>query len=274
MTALSRRRRVASLLLTVLVAGLLLLPEACTTTPTGRRQLILVSASDMNRLGDQAFTKIKQQTPVSRDPTVNRFVQCVAGAITALTPTSYPWTVTVFKSSEVNAFALPGGRIGVYTGLLRYARTQDELAAVIGHEVGHVLSRHMDARVSAETLTGLGLAALDKAISASGSTHEKVMSALGLGAQVGVLLPFSRAQESEADLIGLTLMAEAGFDPHAAVQLWRSMATAGSAPPELLSTHPSSATRIQAMQAHMDQAVSEYRAAQRQGKHPRCGSAP
>lgn len=247
---------------------------ACVTTPTGRRELVLVSADQMNQMGAQAFAQVRKQTPVSHDAAANAFVQCVGKHITALTPLQQPWQITVFQSKEANAFALPGGHIGVYTGLLKYARTQGELAAVIGHEVGHVLARHMDARVSAEILTGLGMQAADQAIGGSGAAHQQMMSALGLGAQVGVLLPYSRSQESEADLIGLTLMAEAGFDPNSAIQLWKNMASAGSTPPVFLSDHPSGTTRIQDLRDHMPQALSEYRKAQAAGKNPQCGSAP
>lgn len=242
----------------------------CVTTPTGRHELVLVSASAMNRMGDQAFTQVKQQTPVSKDASINRFVHCVAQHITALTPMSYHWQVTVFQSKQVNAFAMPGGNIGVYTGILQYARNQAELAAVIGHEVGHVLSRHADARVSTQLVTNMGLQAADAAIGGSGTSHQLIMSALGVGTQVGILLPYSRAQESEADLIGLTLMAEAGFDPRESVQLWKNMAQAGQQPPAFLSDHPSGSTRIADLQDHMSQALAAYQKARAAGKNPAC----
>jgi len=255
-------------------AALCLLAAGCTTSPTGRRQIILVSAPEMNRLGDQAFAQLRQKTPVSRNARATRFVECVARHVTAAAKAGYRWQVTLFQSPEANAFALPGGKIGVYTGLLKYARTQGELAAVIGHEVGHVVARHMDARVSAEMLTGLGLQAVDKAIGGAVTTHDQVMSALGLGAQVGVLLPYSRSQENEADIIGLDYMALAGFDPRDAVTLWRNMAKAGSEPPVFLSDHPSGASRIRDLESHMPQALDEYRRARATGRKPDCGTAP
>jgi len=137
-----------------------------------------------------------------------------------------------------------------------------------------VIARHMDARVSTEMLAGVGLQVLDTAIGGSGQAHQQVMSALGLGAQVGVLLPFNRAQESEADIIGLDLMSEAGFDPRESVRLWQNMASAGSQPPAFLSDHPSGATRIEHLRDHMPQALEQYRRARASGKNPQCGSAP
>jgi len=231
---------------------------------------MLVSPGEMNQMGDQAFQQIKQKTPVSKNASINRYVHCVAQHITALTPMSYHWQVTVFQSKQVNAFALPGGNIGVYTGLLGYARNQGELAAVIGHEVGHVLARHADARVSTQMVTNIGLQAADAFIGGSSSTHGLMMSALGVGAQVGVLLPYSRAQESEADLIGLTLMAEAGFDPRTSIQLWKNMAQAGQQPPAFLSGHPSGSTRINDLQSHLPQALKAYQKARAAGKNPDC----
>ncbi|HEX5314244.1 MAG TPA: M48 family metallopeptidase [Gammaproteobacteria bacterium] len=256
-----------------IVAACVLL-AGCVTTPTGRSELVLVPADQMARMGDQAFAQARKETPVSHDAAATRFVQCVAKNITALAPMSYSWQVTLFQSKEANAFALPGGHIGVYTGLLKYARTQDELAAVIGHEVGHVLARHADARVSTQLLAGIGLQAADAAIGGSGPTHQAIMSALGIGTQVGVMLPYSRSQESEADLIGLNLMSEAGFDPEASIQLWHNMQSIGGEPPAFLSDHPSTSDRIANLQAHMPQALSQYRQAKAKGRNPQCGSAP
>ncbi len=257
----------------IALAGCALI-AGCVTTPTGRSELILVSADQMTQMGDQAFTQVKKETPVSHNAAARRFVQCVANDITALTQMQYHWEVTLFQSKEANAFALPGGHIGVYTGLLKYARTQSELAAVIGHEVGHVLARHADARVSTQLLTGVSLQVADAAIGGSDTTHQAIMSALGVGTQVFVTLPYSRSQESEADLIGLNLMSEAGFDPQASVQLWHNMSSAGSAPPAFLSDHPSNSTRIGDLQTHMPQAMKQYKQARAAGKKPACGSAP
>ncbi|MDN5864470.1 MAG: M48 family metallopeptidase, partial [Gammaproteobacteria bacterium] len=211
--------------------GLLAL-GGCAATPT------LYSHQQMVQLGAQAYSRIKQQTPASHNAALNSYVQCVVSHLAAQTPRK-DWDVTVFKSEEANAFALPGGKIGIYTGILKYANTQAELAAVVGHEMGHVLANHINERMSRATITQLGLQAVGAAIGGSGSEHQTVMALLGVGAKVGLMLPFSREQESQADLIGLRLMAKAGFDPRAAIQLWKDMSQAGGGrPPEFLSTPP------------------------------------
>jgi predicted Zn-dependent protease len=175
---------------------------------------------------------------------------------------SRDWEVRVFDDKTVNAFALPGGKIGVYKGLLGVAKTPDQLAAVMGHEVGHVLAHHGNERVSQSFAVSQTLALLEQWMAANNTAHrEKAMGLLGLGSQVGVLLPFSRLHESEADEIGLQLMAKAGFDPRQSVKLWQNMSKAGGkAPPEFLSTHPAHETRIERLQASMAAAMKHYRA--------------
>lgn len=246
------------------VFGLLVL-GGCATPPT------LYSSQQMAQLGVQAYSKIKQHTPASHNTALNRYVQCVVSHLAAQTPRKN-WEVTVFKSDQVNAFALPGGKIGVYTGILKYANTQAELAAVIGHEMGHVLAEHINKRMSRATITQLGLRAIGAAIGGNGAEHQKAMAWLGLGAHYGVILPFSREQESQADLIGMKLMAQAGFDPAAAVQLWKDMSQAGGGrPPEFLSTHPAPAHRIADLKAQLPRAMTAFRAARAAGRHPKCG---
>lgn len=247
---------------------------ACATSPTGRSQLKLFGADKMSALGDQSYAELKKKTPADSNSADNRFVMCVADAITAVPGVAQaadgPWQVTVFKSDQVNAFALPGGNIGVYSGLLSVAKNDNQLAAVIGHEVGHVLANHGNERMSQKFATQGGLSVLSAFLGgAGGGGGQAVMSALGVGAQVGILLPFSRAQESEADLIGLELMARAGFDPRESVKLWQNMSQAsnGKKPNEFLSTHPSNHNRIEALQAHMGKAMQLYEAAP---NHPQC----
>lgn len=239
----------------------------CATSPTGRNQLTFFGNERMAAMGEQSFAQIKKETPIDTSTADNRFVECVANAITSVpgldeASDTGQWDVVTFKSDQVNAFALPGGHIGVYSGLLDVARTGDQLAAVIGHEVGHVIADHPNERMSQQYATQGGLTALSAFLGGSGGAgSQAIMSALGVGAQVGILLPFSRAQESEADTIGLELMARAGFDPRAAVQLWQNMSQAsdGQKPSEFMSTHPSNEHRIQALQSHMDQALAIYR---------------
>ncbi|WP_341503338.1 M48 family metallopeptidase [Gallaecimonas sp. GXIMD4217] len=237
----------------------------CAQSPTGRDQILLLDNSQVAQMGARSFEELKQKEKISTDRRQNAYVQCVAGAITRVLPREQQgsWEVVLFESKSVNAFALPGKKIGVYTGLLQVAENQDQLAAVIGHEVGHVLANHSNERLSQNQLTQVGMALGDAALGMAGVQNRDLwMAGLGVGAQVGVLLPFSRTHESEADAIGLELMAKAGFDPNASVALWRNMARQGSgAPVEFLSTHPSPGTRIGKLQAGIPKVLPSYRAA-------------
>ncbi|OEF27612.1 M48 family metallopeptidase [Vibrio rumoiensis] len=224
---------------------------ACSSSPTGRSQVILFSDSEMSQLGAQSFEQLKQTEKVSTNVKINTYVTCVADAITQQVPKQASfdsWEVVVFDSPQVNAFALPGGKIGVYTGLLNVATNQDQLATVLGHEVAHVLANHGNERMSRSQITNTGLQISDVALSTTGygEYRDLAMGALGLGVQYGITLPYGRTQETEADIMGIDLMAKAGFDPNQSIQLWKNMAktSGGNQPPELLSTHPSHGTRI------------------------------
>lgn len=255
------------------VLVMLVITAGCNTSPTGRSRLLIMSDSEMQTMGVAAYSDIKSTTPASRNVAENRYVQCVASAITAVLADPQGWEVTVFDDSSVNAFALPGGKIGVYTGLLEVAVNQDQLAAVLGHEVGHVLAQHGNERVSLEfaSQTGQQLAAI--ALGDGSENTGLLLAAMGLGVQYGVRLPFSRSHESEADVMGLVFMARAGFDPRQNVQLWKNMAANSQGqPPELLSTHPAHQTRIEGLQAGMPGAMTLYREAQAQGRTPGCQS--
>ena len=257
-----------------LLPGLLVvLLMACGVSPTGRQQFTMLSPQELNTMGNTAFQQLQQKQPVETNPPINAYVQCVAEAIVAQLPGEQgDWEVVVFRDDAANAFALPGGNIGVHTGLLKVARNQDQLAAVIGHEIGHVLADHSNERMSQELLVQGGLTLADALAGGSGTaTQQALMTALGLGAQVGILLPYSRVHESEADVIGLDLMARAGFDPRQSIELWQNMAGAGNGqPPEFLSTHPAHGTRIRDLEANMGQALQTYEAARAQGRRPRC----
>jgi predicted Zn-dependent protease len=259
----------------VALAPLLLLAAiACATSPLGRSQLMLFSDTEMAAMGVAAYDQLKSELPESTNEAQIRYVRCVADAITAeLAPEQGPgqWEVTLFEDPTANAFALPGGKIGVHTGLLAVATNQDQLAAVIGHEVAHVLAGHANERVSTQFATQTGMQIAQTLAGGMGPAEQQLMALLGVGAQVGVLLPFSRAQEKEADLLGLDLMAPAGFDPRASVSLWENMsASGGEQPPELLSTHPANASRIYALRGRIPQVMPAYEKAVAAGKRPRC----
>ncbi len=236
-------------ILTLMAVGVALGLSGCASTqsPTGRGQTLLYSAEQMQQMGDASFEEMKKQQKLSSDTKLTQYVNCVANRVTAVLPDqSQKWDVVLFDSEQVNAFALPGGHIGVYTGLLKVANTPDQLATVLGHEVAHVLAQHGNEQVSRSQMTGVGMQIANAALGVSGvANRDLYMSALGLGAQVGVILPFGRAQETEADVMGLELMAKAGFDPAQSVTLWQNMAKAGGGQGlELLSTHPSDVNRI------------------------------
>ncbi|WP_330960114.1 M48 family metallopeptidase [Photobacterium sp. 53610] len=243
-----------SLRLTSMLASALFI-SACSNSPTGRQQVLLFSEQDMSQLGVQSFEQMKDKEKISTDPKINSYVQCVTRALTAQLgsqPNRPGWEVVVFDSDQINAFALPGGKIGVYTGLLGVATNQDQLAAVIGHEIGHVLAKHSNERLSRTQLANLGLQLSSVALGGT-EYQEMAMAGLGLGVQYGILMPYGRAQESESDIIGLRMMSQAGFDPNQSIALWQNMnkASGGSQPPEILSTHPSHATRIDDLKAEI-----------------------
>lgn len=263
----------------MLVLGLLGALSACATSPTGRHQLRLVSPEQAAQAGNQSFAQIKKQTPVDTDVADNRYAACIVRALAGATGNPNGggnWDVTVFRQDKtVNAFALPGGHVSVYTGIFRVAKTPGELAAVLGHEMGHVQAAHGAERMSDQMATQgvLDVAAVIAGIDPGTDSGKAALSAMGAGAQVGVLLPFNRAQESEADELGLRYMSAAGFDPREALELWRNMMSANlGAPPEVLSDHPSDKNRLDDLQGKLPGTLRLYQAALAQGKHPNCAA--
>jgi predicted Zn-dependent protease len=257
------------------LAPLLLAAAACTTTPFGRTQLTLVSESHLESQASALYEAMRTQQPISHDDSKRSLVLCVANALTAVLPPGSPrrWEVTLFEDDSANAFALPGAKIGVNTGLLQVAQNQDQLAAVVGHEVAHVLERHANARASNRLAAEFAVGVSTVAIGGTASTAEQqaLAQVLGLGAQFGALLPFSRSHESVADKFGLDIMADAGFDPRESVQLWRNMAAASHGQPlEWISTHPSHQTRIADLRERMPRAIERSRRAQEAGRRPHC----
>lgn len=247
-----------------LILSALALVVGCAETPAGRSQLILVPENIMDEMGGEAFSRMKSSRPLASDARTNEFVSCVSRHLIEATRRRYPelpmperWEVVVFEDASANAFALPGGRIGVHTGLLDVAETDDQLAAVIGHEIAHVLASHGNERLTQQ----LGINAVLLLVGLFTDVEsELLLQALGIGAHLGVTLPFSRAHESEADLMGLEIMASAGFRPEESAELWRNMAKAASGqPPEFLSTHPGHDTRIEELERHIPKARDHYR---------------
>ena len=260
----------------LVVAGLgLTVVSGCETNPyTGRSQLLMTSVSQEMQLGAQAYAQVKNDPKLrqSQDPREVEPVKRVAARIIASAKRSkyaemaqqFQWEVIVIKDNKtMNAFALPGGKIAVYTGIFPVARTEAGLAAVLGHEVVHALARHGAERMSQWQLAN---AALQVAGAAGdrGMISQAAMAALGAGVQVGVLLPFSRKHESEADYIGILLAADAGYDPRESVSLWERMGqlSRGGGPSEFLSTHPSHETRIDQLKKWMPEAMGIYESRQ------------
>jgi predicted Zn-dependent protease len=237
----------------------------CETVPyTGRRQIQLVSPGEEAQMGVQSFKEIVGKATLSTDAQANAMVQRVGSRIAAVTDLGYQWEFRVIQDDkQVNAFALPGGKVAVYTGMLPVTRDEAGLAAVLGHEIGHVLARHGGERLSQQMGVQTATQVLAGMASSNPATVQLVSAALGAGASVGVLLPWGRAQESEADHLGLILMAKAGYDPRASLELWKRMAEAskGQRPPEFLSTHPAEATRIQQIEGWLPEALTYYRPA-------------
>ena len=244
----------------VLFSGALAVLTGCYTVPvTGRSSFMLVGSEEEQTLGLQAFTDVKKETPVSRDTTANARVQRVGQAIARVS--DYPewqWEFIVFDDTNtINAWCLPGGKVGVYTGLLPYARTDGELATVMAHEIAHAVARHGAERMSQQMVVETGSAIVAGTVSEQNVEVAKV--AYGVGSQLFVMLPYSRKHEFEADRIGLIYMARAGYDPREALTFWQRFAELSKgAPPEWLSTHPADTKRVEQIKQLLPEAEAEY----------------
>ena len=252
-----------------------LVAAACSSSPTGRSQVILKSEQDLAVEASRQFAEMKANMPLETDRAKIDYIHCVAQAVVLQLPPEYrdmEWEMAIFQADAVNAFAMPGGKIGVMTGILKAAQNQHQLAAVLGHEVAHVTARHANERASRGSFSNVGVqvAAVLLGGGNQGATYT-AYEALNAGAALGIMLPFSRSQESEADVIGLEYMAKAGFDPRESVPLWQNMdAEADEAPAEFLSTHPSSETRIDQLVAEFGSALKYYNEAKAAGRNPNC----
>jgi predicted Zn-dependent protease len=257
----------------VLLMSVIPVSVGCDETPTGRKQLALLPDAQLAAYGAKTFADLKRTQPMVTDPAINRYVQCMAQSIiNALPEDRGSWEVVVFQNPSPNAFALPGNKIGVHSGMLKVAGSQGQLAAVVAHEVGHLLADHANERLTQQLAVQGGMALVDLFSGDPGTLKYQILrKALGLGADVGILLPFSRTHEKEADAIGLDLMARAGFDPRESIELWENMAAASKGQPvEFLSTHPSHDTRSEELEERMGPALKTYEAAQSRGIRPNC----
>ena len=238
----------------------------CTTVPeTGRHQINFMTPGDEMKLGFSEFDKMKKDVPISKDPAANALLQKVGKRIAAVAALpNAQWEFVVFDSKEANAFCLPGGKVGVYTGILPITKDEAGLATVIGHEVAHAVARHGGERIS-EAMGLQLLGAVADAATTESKYHNLAVTGYGLGSQLGVALPHSRLQESEADHIGLLYMARAGYDPEASVAFWQRFAefnkSQGGATPWFLRTHPLDEKRVQQLQGWMPEAKAQFKPA-------------
>jgi predicted Zn-dependent protease len=249
----------------ILGAILALLFIGCSKAPiTGRSQFIMVSPQQELALGYQSAKQVLEKEKVSTDPQKNAMVKRIGERIAKVTgQSSYKWEFFVIDNNkEANAFCLPGGKVFVYTGIFKYANNDDELAAVMGHEIGHALARHGAERMSAGQLQQMGGQVLGAVMQGRGNPKNTamVMQAFGIGSQLGVMLPHSRTQEYEADNIGLVLSAKAGYNPQSALTFWEKFSKSGAGQPEYLSTHPAPTNRIAKIKALLPKVMPIYQA--------------
>jgi predicted Zn-dependent protease len=257
----------------VLVA---MLVSACASSPTGRRQLTLKSEAALAQEGTRQMAIIRANSPLVQDRATIDYVACIANAIVETLEgddAAMYWELAIVNQPDVNAFVMPGGKIVVKSGILSVAQNQHQLAAVLGHEVAHVTAHHANERASRGEITSYGVEVL--ALILGGGYYNQTQGAYGAASALntlGIMNPFSRMQESEADVIGLEYMAKAGFDPRESVKLWQNMnSSSGTAKvPEFMSTHPSGETRIESMVEQLPKMLAFYNEAQAQGRNPDC----
>ena len=244
---------------------------SCSSQPTQ------ATRAEVEAEANRAFNQMAASMPLVADRETIDFVACVAQSVVEVLEPPYndiDWSLRVFENEAVNAFAMPGGKIGVFSGLLKVTENQHQLAAVIGHEIAHVTAEHSLERAGRADLTNIGINALAIILGGgyTGTTYT-AQQALAYGAQLGIALPYSRSKETEADVIGLEYMARAGFDPREAVPLWKRMeeSSGGRKPAEFMSTHPASDTRIQNIIEEWEKTLPLYNQAHAEGHVPDCG---
>jgi predicted Zn-dependent protease len=237
--------------------------EKFTNPETGRTSHVGLSTEQESALGLQSYQQVLAQSESVSSGADLEMVKRVASRLASVTGQSaqnFDWRVSLIRDDKVNAFCLPGGKIVVYTGILPVTQNEASLATVLGHEMAHATSRHGAQRVFEQNLSQTAMMGVAGSLSDMDYQKQRaILGALGAGAQFGILMPFGRKQESEADHIGLIYMARGGFDPRESIGFWQRMErVGGEQPPEFLSTHPSHGTRIQQLQSWMPQAIEEY----------------
>ena len=260
-------RTLSGRLIVTLALAVLALVSACVVVPgSGRMQLNLVSPGEERRLGRQSFAEIKRRVPISKDANATAMVQRVGSRVAEVADLpKAEWEFVLFQSSEPNAFCLPGGKVGIYTGMLSISKDEAGLATVMAHEVAHAVAHHGAERMSEQLLMeGIAVALLSSLTEMDDKTRLMLFTAYGLGTTFGRVLPHSRLQESEADNIGLIYMARAGYDPEQAIAFWKRFSEykskkGGSGPPAFLSTHPADEQRIENLKRLMPKAKLQYR---------------
>lgn len=240
---------------------------ACATVPyTERRSFILISEREEIELGETAYQNLMKGVKISDDLEINQKIERIGKRIAkAANKPGYKWEFKVIKNDKrVNAFCLPGGKVAFYTGIIPLCEDEEGIAVVMGHEIAHAIARHGAERLTNSLLAQAGGQLLQKAIKAkSPEAQRNILSVYGVGAQVGVLLPFSRTHEYEADHIGLILMAKSGYNPERAVSFWKRMAELSKRgkPLEFLSTHPADDKRVEQLKERLSEAMKYYKKA-------------
>jgi predicted Zn-dependent protease len=239
--------------------------EKFTNPETGKKQRVALSSQEETALGLQSYEEVLSTSDVVQSGPEVDLVAKVAKRLAAATGDSakdFQWSVSLVRSPQVNAFCLPGGKIVVYTGILPVAKTEEGLATVMGHEMAHATARHGSQRLFQSSILQTAMVGASFSLGDMDQRQRQtVMGLLGAGAQYGILMPFSREHESEADQIGLLYMARAGYNPEKAIEFWQRMSeTGGNQPPEFLSDHPSHGTRITRLKEFLPKALAEYNA--------------
>jgi len=245
----------------IIILSTLFTLQSCVTLPeTGQKKLMLTSQAQEIQMGDQGYQEVLQTAKIIKTEPAYSILQDVGSRIASqANQPDFQWEYNLIDENQMNAWCMPGGKIAVYTGILSFMKNEAGMAAVIGHEVAHATLRHAGQRISQQ----FGLSAILGIVSGglqNSKNHDAVLSAMGVGSNLFVAMPFSRKHETESDLVGLNYMAKAGYDPREAIAFWQrfAQATAGSAPPEFMSTHPGAETRIQDLTDNMAEAMKLY----------------